>query len=99
MPMNDGDGPAATTVDFSESVAVCPACIAAWKCEVRIVLACAARGSDGVSAITVLTNSPIAASDCALAHCLAPGCFGLGLGAIVRVAACVHTLSSLAGWR
>ena len=43
MPMNDGDRHAATNVDFNESEAVWPACIAAWKCDVRIDLACAAR--------------------------------------------------------
>src|SRR5215467_13754687 len=94
MPMNDGDRHAATNVDFSESEAVWPACIAAWKCDVSSVLACAARGSDAVSAITVATNSPIAASGCVLDHNLAPGWFALGLASIVRLATWMHTFSS-----
>src|SRR3954465_15093273 len=94
MPMNDGDRHAATNVDFSASEAVWPACIAAWKCDVRIELACAARGSDDVSAMTVDTNSAIAASGFALDHALAPGWLALGLASIVSAATCAHTFSS-----
>src|SRR5262245_53039331 len=91
MPMNDGDRHAATNVDRSESVAVWPAALAAAKCAPRIELACDARGSDGASAITVDTNSPIAASGWVLDHCLAPGWLGLGLASIVSPATCAHT--------
>src|SRR3954464_11108338 len=86
MPMNDGDRHAAMNVDFSESEAVWPACIAAWKCEKRIDWACAARGSDGVSASDAATNSAIAASVCALDHALAPGWFGFALPSILNSA-------------
>src|SRR3954452_9447196 len=56
MPMNDGDRHAATNVDRSESFAVAPDCMADVKCDVRMVLACAARASDDGSAMSVDTK-------------------------------------------
>ena len=91
--MNDGDRHAATNVDLSESVADWHDCIAAWKCDVRIALAEGARGSDAGSAMMRLTNSAIAASGCALYHCLAPGWALLGVASIVNPATWAHTFS------
>ena len=83
MPINDGDRHAATNVDLRASVGVAPACTAAAWCCVRIEVACAARGSEGVIAITSETNSAIAASGCALDHCFAPGWLAFGFASIV----------------
>ncbi len=60
-------------VDRSAAVAFMPACcVADVKWDLRIVCACAFRGSDGVIAMMMLTKSAIAASGCALVHRLTP---------------------------
>src|SRR5689334_729561 len=93
MPMNDGDRHAATKVDRSESFAVAPDCMAEVKCDVRMVLACAARASEGGNAMMVDTKSAIAASGCVLDHCLAPGTTALAAGSITIAATRPHTFS------
>src|SRR5689334_6609850 len=93
MPMNDGDRHAATNVERRESFAVAPDATAPWKCEVRIWLACAARGSDGGIASNSATKSATAVSGCVLDHFLAFGCAALGAASITSAATAAHTFS------
>ena len=71
-------------VDFRESGADAPDCIAAWKCAWRTRVAGAERESDGGSAMTIETKSSMAASGWVLDHATAPG---LGLATSMTRAA------------